>query len=262
MDCEFGMDYIQKFRSDRVREDSMDNHNHRMSGPSACGVRIVAKTTMELMPLVSDQIDEEELCESLSGLTIIEDAEPQTKQLKQTEMSTWPRPDSQIETRPCSPESHTEELNSYTILPAVLKSNGFVDLMPSTSAQARALALAMHQQQPSSVSSSPLSSSHRSSVRPYPEYSPSNTPPIADPFSGTPLTQFNFTYIHSTESPQPAPPPPPPPSPMFSNSFSFGHSNPLANLPHLAGKENGNIQFNQFDACAEDYSPSGPSNYR
>ncbi|KAM8718532.1 hypothetical protein ACLKA7_001698 [Drosophila subpalustris] len=155
MDCEFGMDHIQKFRLDRVREDSINKRSH-LSGQSS---------------LVSNQMDEDDLSAAMNGLMIFDDAEPQSKQLQ----TDWPCPESQLETRPCTPElQHPEELNStHSLLPAVLESNGFIDLMPSTSAQARALALTIHSHGSSSVTSdaSPLSS------QPYPEYSPLNTPP-------------------------------------------------------------------------------------
>ncbi|EDW65346.2 uncharacterized protein [Drosophila virilis] len=314
LDCEFGMDHIEKFRADRVRD---DEHNRFKTMPirkhkrqSSQGMVLLAEEVLPSDKLQTAQgvqspidsrfgagtedIDNEVLAVALASLAISEDPNPQAK----LTVPGWyenclAAPESQLETRPCTPE-----MAPFSLLPTGLHSNGFISLMPSTSAQARALSLAMSGRRPeSSHSSSPPSPlSSRSPMSSLLQQNPVDSiQTLPDRFSGISINQLAFAHVLDANGNKvivprqsvnenefnagscggyrlgcgqpmcstglvssPLPPGPPPPSPVY-NHFTYDNINPLPNLSGISnGKENGNIQSTRMDICGEDYAASSP----
>ncbi|EDW07330.2 uncharacterized protein Dmoj_GI14924 [Drosophila mojavensis] len=135
LDCEFGMEHIEKFRANRIREDNL--HAYKDS-PARRAKR--EKSADGQMNAETGDIEGDVLAAALASLAINE--ETNVQQVKPL-MPNWfdsglAPPKAQLETRACSPD-----LKSFPLLPTGLQGNNFINMMPSTSAQARALSMAM-----------------------------------------------------------------------------------------------------------------------
>lgn len=145
LDCEFGMEHIQKFRENRIRE---DHYNAYKSSPAQMNqgnhrVRQVWKVSwLNVLPSCLSPFPERDegdvLTAAFASLVINEKSNVQ--QVKPL-LSTWydsglAPPKAQQETRECSPDP-----KSFATQSAGQQSNNFINLMPSTSAQARALSM-------------------------------------------------------------------------------------------------------------------------
>ncbi|XP_017869566.1 PREDICTED: cyclic nucleotide-gated cation channel beta-1 [Drosophila arizonae] len=134
LDCEFGMEHIEKFRANRIREDNF----HAYNSPARRAKR--EKSADGQMNAETDDIEGDVLAAALASLAINE--ETNVQQVRPL-MPNWfdsglAPPKAQLETRACSPD-----LKSFPLLSTGLQSNNFINMMPSTSAQARALSMAM-----------------------------------------------------------------------------------------------------------------------
>ncbi|XP_023169430.1 uncharacterized protein LOC111598421 isoform X2 [Drosophila hydei] len=286
LDCEFGMDHIEKFRANRVRDDERSSYNATPSRKHK-----TQKSAEGLMnSAASDDIDGEVLAAALASLAINEDTNTQqgNPSLPGWYENGMAASDTQLDTRPCSPE-----VPPFSLLPGGLHGNSFINLMPSTSAQARALSMAMsmsaHLAESVQSSSSPSPLDMRSQMSTFMQQqhnSNDQMQTMPDRLSGLSKNPLAFTHaldgnenkifvprhpVNGSElnaatcgirrlncGPEMCSADPLSSSTKY-NHFNYNNVNNLANQSN--SKDNGNIiQSSRMDICGQEYAASSPGN--
>ncbi|TDG39339.1 hypothetical protein AWZ03_014239 [Drosophila navojoa] len=281
LDCEFGMQYIEKFRANRIREDVY-----------------LYKSTLE--STVKEDIDA--MAAALGLLDV--DGENNAQQVKPP-MRSWYKadlapPKAQLETRACSPDQKTFTLlptGPTTGLSTGLPSNHFINMMPSTSAQARALSMAMsipvHQPESvrSSLSPSPLDV-QAFLTQPLDSFNQLENLPdriIGFTINRTPFgNTFEIKGTNATLSKLPnsgndlnaAPPfgvvsrvnrvegirrpiatePPSPPPNIFHNPTLYTPINEPTNVSTHSKDDENDVELTAINFCGQEYTASSPGN--